>query len=246
MRFSLWIAGSLTLLPLSAQSPTALAVRNLILQQDESYVEFDVTNQSPRPAHAWTMAITAKRSGAQALVEFLLTSESCSREITGPLAPAETRRCSATLRSASGDPLLEATPRITAVLFEDGSAEGDLAMIDRQTNERAMRLRARQYWLDRFQEACAAGPSGASPADQLQRFAAMVHTPGPTLPTDLAADSGFLRETRWLDQQVSNALQQTELHNLDAGTTLRGLGADLERRLKLAKDAAALFPSRKT
>ena len=61
MRFPLWIiAGSLTLLPLSAQSTAALTVRNLVLQQDESIVEFDVVNQASKPLHAWTLAITEK------------------------------------------------------------------------------------------------------------------------------------------------------------------------------------------
>lgn len=231
----------MTLLPLSAQSTTALAVRNLILQQDESYVEFDVANQSSKPVHSWTMAITAKGNGTSAQVEFLLTSESCSREIAGPLGPAETRHCSATLRSASGAPTVDVAPRITAVSFEDGTTEGDLALLGRQTMERAMRVRARQYWLDRFQEACAA----PTPADQLQKFAAMVGSQA-GVPADLATDSSFLRETRWLEQQVLNALQQTATHNLDAGTVWRGLGAELERRLKIAKDAAALFPARDT
>ena len=230
----------MTLLPLSAQSTAALAVRNLVLQQDESFVEFDVVNQSSKPVHAWTMAITAKRNSAPPQVEFLLTSESCSRDAAGPLGAAEARHCRASLRSASGSPILEAAPRVTAVLFEDGSAEGDIASLDRQTSERAMRVRIRQYWLDRFHEACA---EGVPLADQLKKFAAVVREPPPA---DLAADAGFLREQRWVEQFVSNAVQQTEAHNLDAGTTLRGMGSELERRVKIAQAAAALFPARKT
>jgi len=242
MRFPLWIvAGSLTLLPLSAQSAAALAVRNLVLQQDESVVEFDVTNQGSKPVHAWTMAITAKRNSTPPQVEFLLTSESCSRDATGPLAAAETRHCRASLRSANGSPILEAAPRVTAVIFEDGSAEGDLAALDRQTVDRAMRVRIRQFWLDRFREACA---EGVPPGDQLKKFAAIVNASTP--PADMAADAGFVREQRWVEQQVTNAVQQTEAHNLDAATTLRGLGSELERRVKIAQEAAALFPARKT
>jgi len=243
MRLSLWIAGSLTLLPLSAQSTTALAVRNVVLQQDESYVEFDVANQSSRPVHAWTMAITAKRRGTPpAEIEYLLTSESCSREVSGPLGAAEIRHCSVSLRSATEGPTLDVAPRITAVLFEDGSAEGDTAILDRQSTGRAQRVRVRQYWLDRFQEASAA----PTPADQLRKFGEMVHAAEASAPPALAADAMFLSETRWLERQVANALQQTEVHNLDAGTVCRGLGAELERRLKIAKDAAALFPARNT
>jgi hypothetical protein len=242
MRFPLWIiAGSLTLLPLSAQSTAALAVRNLVLQQDESLVEFDVVNQGSRAAHAWTMAITAKRNSTPPQVEFLLTSESCSRDATGPLAAGETRHCRASLRSANAAPILEAIPRATAVLFEDGSAEGDLSALDRQTAERAMRVRIRQYWLGRFREACA---EGVPPGDQLKQFAAIVRDPAP--PADLAADAAFVREQRWVEQQVANAVQQTEAHNLDAGATVRGLGSELERRVKIAQEAAALFPPRKT
>lgn len=243
MRFRLWIAGSLTLLPLSAQSTAALAVRNLVLQQDESYVEFDVANQSSKPVHAWTMAITAKRSGTPPQVEFLLTSERCSRETTTPLAPAETRRCTASLRSAAASPIVEAAPRVTAVLFEDGSAEGDVAALDRQTAERAMRVRIREYWMERFQEACAAG---VPPADQLKKFAAMVQTPAAAPPADMAADLGFQREKQWVEQQVANAVQQTEAHNLDAAATVRGLSVEFERRVKVARQAAAVFPQRKT
>ena len=83
-------------------------------------------------------------------------------------------------------------------------------------------------------------------ADQLKRFAEMVKEPGAATPANLAADAGFLREKRWVEQQVTNAVQQTEAHDLDAATTLRGLGSELERRLKVAQDAAALFPGRKT
>lgn len=243
MRFRLWIAGSLTLLPLSAQSTTALAVRNLVLQQDESYVEFDVANQSSRPAHAWTMAVTAKRNGTPPQVEFLLTSESCSRDATGPLAAAQTRHCSASLRSASAGPVLEAVARVTAVLFEDGAAEGDVAALDRQSAERGMRVRIREFWLERFKEACA---EGVPPADQLKKFAEIVRAPGAAAPADMAADPGFQREERWVEQQVANAVQQTRTYNLDAGTTLRGLGGELERRVKVAQQAAAVFPPRKT
>ena len=243
MRWSLWIAGSLTLLPLSAQSTTALAVRNVVLQQDESYVEFDVANQSSKPVHAWTMAISAKRSGTPpAEVEYLLTSESCLRDAAGPLAAVGIRHCSVSLRSAAEGPTLDVTPRVTAVLFEDGSAEGDTAVLDRQSTERALRVRARRYWLDRFQEASAA----PTPADQLRKFGEMVRAAQVNAPPDLAGDSMFLRETRWLERQVSNALQQEETHNLDAGTIWRGLGAELERRLGVAQDAAALFPLRRT
>ena len=243
MRFLIWIAGSLTLLPLSAQSTAALAVRNVVLQQDESYVEFDVANQASKPVHAWTIAITAKRNITPAQVEFLLTSESCMRDAKGPLAAAETRRCAVSLRSATAGPILEAAPRVTAVLFEDGSAEGDLAALDRQSADRLLRVRMRQYWLDRFHEACA---PGAAPADQLKKFSAMMHDPAAAPPAELAADAGFAREKHWVEQQAANAVEQTEAHNLDAATTLRGLGAELERRLKIAQDAAALFPARKT
>lgn len=241
MRFRLWIAGSLTLLPLSAQSTTAIAVRNLTLQQDESYVEFDVANESPKPARAWTMAVTAKRNAAPPQVEFLLTSDSCTRDASGPLAAAQTRHCSALLRSASAGPVLEAVARVTAVLFEDGTAEGDVAALDRQTAERAMRVRTREYWLERFREA---GAEGVPPADQLKKFAEIVRNAAP--PADLAADPGFQRERRWVEQQVANAVQQTQTYNLDAGTTLRGLGGELERRVKVARQAAGLFPPRKT
>jgi hypothetical protein len=241
MRLLGWIAGSLTLLPLSAQSTTPLAVRNVILQQDESYVEFDVTNQASKPAHAWTMAIRAKVSGAQAPAEFHLTSETCSRDATGPLRASETRHCAISLRQPAAAPTLDAEPRVTAVLFEDGSTEGDATLLDRQSAERAMRLKARQYWMDLLQQVCA---TAATPARQLQRFAGMVKTPGASLPAGLASEAGFAREKQWMEQQVSNALQQSETHNVDDATILRGLGADLERRLKLAKDAAALFPPR--
>jgi hypothetical protein len=243
MRFLAWIAGSLTLLPLSAQSTNALAVRNVVLQQDESYVEFDVANQASKPVHAWTMALTAKRNSTPSQVEFLLTSESCMRDAKGPLDAAQTRHCSVSLRSASGGPVLEVVPRVTAVLFEDGAAEGDMAALDRQANDRAIRVRIRQYWLDRFQEACA---PGVAPADQLKKLAAMVREPAGPPPGDLTADPNFQREKNRVEQQVDNAVQQTDAHNLDAGTTLRGLGSELERRLKIAKEAAALFPPRKT
>lgn len=243
MRFLIWIAGSLTLLPLSAQSTAALAVRNVVLQQDESYVEFDVANQASKPVHAWTMALTAKRNTAPAQVEFLLTSESCMRDATGPLAASQTRHCAVSLRSASNGPIVEAVPRVTAVLFEDGMAEGDMAALDRQAADRAMRVRIRQYWLDRFHEACALT---AAPADQLKKFADVVKSPVPPPPAEMFADAGFAREQHWVEQQVNNAVQQTDAHNLDAATTLRGLQAELERRLKIAQDAAALFPARKT
>jgi len=243
MRFSLWVAGSLTLLPLSAQSTAALAVRNVILQQDESYLEFDIANQASKPVHSWTMAIRAKVSGTQTPAEFRLTSESCSRDATGPLGPSETRHCTVSLRQATGGPTLNAEPRVTAILFEDGAVEGDTAMLDRQAAERALRVRTRQYWLDQFGEACAPG-SAASPSGELEKFASMVRNPGSTVPVDLAADANCVREQRWLEQQVSNALEQTAAHNLEPAAVLRGLGADLERRLKMAKDAAALFPPR--
>jgi hypothetical protein len=242
MRFRLWIAGSLTLLPLSAQSTTALAVRNIVLQQDDAYVEFEVANQSSKPAHAWTMAITAKRNGTPQ-VEFLLTSESCARDAAGPLAATQTRHCTASFRSASSSPIVEAVPRVTAVLFEDGTAEGDVAALDRQTAERAARVRIREYWLARFKEACA---DGVPPADQLKKFADFVRSPDAATPTDLSADPGFQREKRWIDQQVANAVQQTDAHNLDAATVIRGLAGELERRVKVAQQSAALFPPRKT
>jgi len=82
--------------------------------------------------------------------------------------------------------------------------------------------------------------------DQLRQFAGLLRAPAANLPEDLARDPSFVREQRWLEQQVSNALGQTEMHNLDAGTTLSGLRAEMERRLKVAEEAAALFPARKT
>jgi len=239
MRFPLWIAGSLTLLPLSAQSTVGLATGNVVLQQDEAYVEFDVTNHSSRPAHAWTMSLTAKRNTNPSQVEFLLTSEACSRDASGPLAPNQTRHCAVSLHSASPVPILEATPRVTAVLYEDGTTEGDLAALERQSADRGIRLRARQYWLDRLREICAT-PSLQS----LKNFADILRDPGPAIPAGLAADPNFTREQRWLQQQASNALQQIQLHDLDPAAAVRGLTEDVERRVNLAREAAALFPEK--
>lgn len=242
MKFFPLILTLVSFLRLSAQEPTALTVKNLKVDLEKLTVDFDVLNQSAKPVHVWTMTIatTKKKPSGQAYpFNGLTTSESCSRGTAVTLNPAQSRRCKIDAEyNEPGAALLEAGVRITAVLFEDGTAEGDLRLLDSTIEQRRMTLRALQFWQGRFQDA----RKGASPINQLKAFAKMLVDADPGIPRELLYDRSAILERESLATQVSNSIQQVESGGMTASAMVSFLTTMLQQRVEGALKANKAFP----
>ncbi|MGA2184904.1 MAG: hypothetical protein ABSH47_17940 [Bryobacteraceae bacterium] len=131
----------LLLVPLAAQEPAALAIRNVRYDAKKKTVDFDVANQSAKPVHAWLVTV-ALGNGTS-----LVTPRNCS--------PAG--HCKADVDFGPGNASrLEPEVRVSAVLFEDGTAEGDLRLLQSEIDDARIRLRALESWQKDFDKT----PSG--------------------------------------------------------------------------------------
>jgi hypothetical protein len=254
MKIAALILSLLPFLSLNAQDSTALVVQNLKIDPKEVTVEFDVVNQSTKPIRAWMMTVTTKKKkplsassgeiappGGFWTANLLTNSESCPEESTGSLAPGQSRHCSDHVEF--GEPeatLLGASIRFTAVLFEDGVAEGDLKRIDSTIRERQTSLRSARYWQERFQEARKA----PTPMDQLKAFEKTLSGPDPSMPQDLLYDRIAMSERKSLQVQVSNLIQQVGTRGVDAGGMIQMLDGMIQRQVRQATESSRAFPPR--
>lgn len=242
MKFFPLILSLVSFLHLSAQEPTALTVKNLKVDLAKLTADFDVLNQSAKPARVWTMTIATtkkKPSGQASPFSSLTTSESCAHGTAAPLNPGQSRHCRIDVENNEpGAALLEAGVRITAVIFDDGTAEGDLRLLDSIAERRRITLRALQYWQGRFQDA----RKGANPINQLRAFAKMLAGADPGIPPALLSDSSAILERESLATQVSNAIQQVESRSMTASAMVSFLNTVFQQRVEGALKASRAFP----
>ena len=235
--------GLLVTLPVRAQTTTALVIHNLALDHEKHTVDFEAVNQSDKPVRSWLMRVAIKMEippGETWPATLVLTSEACTHEAGAQLAPGQTRSCSAHLEIGEPDIiLLEADAKITAVLFEDGTAEGDLHLLDFIINERRMRLGALQYWQERFQ----AARKAASAIEQIRAFEKMLFSGDPLIPDELLCDSTAMRERRNLQSLVSNLIQGIENHGFDATAASANLAVTLQQKIQETLAQSRSFPS---
>lgn len=125
----------LLLAPLVAAEPATLAIRNIHFDAKKATVDFDVVSQSAKLVRSWLITV-ALGNGTS-----LVTPRNCT--------PAG--HCQADVdfgeRNASG---LEPEVRVSAVLFEDGTAEGDLKLLQSEIDDTRIRLRALEAWQKDF------------------------------------------------------------------------------------------------
>ncbi|MBZ5538818.1 MAG: hypothetical protein LAO31_22965 [Acidobacteriia bacterium] len=254
MKIAALILSLLPFLSLNAQDSTALVVQNLKIDAQKVTVDFDVVNQSTRPIRAWMMTVTTKKKkllptssgeiappGGFWTANLLTTSESCREETTGSLAPGQSRHCSNHVEFGEPDAtLLDASVRFTAVLFEDGTAEGDLKLIDSAIRKRQTSFRSVRYWQERFQEACKA----PTPMDQLKTFEKMLSGSDPSVPQDMLYDSSAMVVRKSLQFQVSSLIQQVGTRGVDAGGMIQKLDGMIQQQVRQATESSRAFPPR--
>jgi hypothetical protein len=124
------IALFLLLTPLFAEGP--LAVRNVRYDAKKMTVEFDLVNTSAKPVRAWLIDVVMGGGLSQ------VTPQHCA-----PLA-AESWHCTANVDLL--DRAVEPEVRVNAVLFADGTAAGDLKVLQAEIDDAALRLRALEAW----------------------------------------------------------------------------------------------------
>jgi hypothetical protein len=242
----LLLALGLLMLPcrplLFAQAPS-LTVNNVRMDREKLTIDFDVSNQSAKAIHSWliTVSIKAKNfNGDIGPASIGLTSESCG-DPNDPLESRESRRCVAPLQFPDPDiSLLEADVQIAGCLFEDGTAEGDLVLLDWITAERKIRLQTLRYWQDRYQEA----GKEAFPLAQLRSFDKMLFSSDPAMPADLRYDSTAMREQKNLQLQVTTLIQAVEAGTSSAARSNAKLSTMFEQRIQEAGDQVRVFPAR--
>ncbi len=243
MKLIALILSMLPLLTLSAQEPAALVIRNLKMDMEKTIVDFDVVNQSSKPVQAWLMRVDATKEPIPGDVKSGLqeTSESCPQPMPLPLGSSQSRHCSVYLGyiQREGPPLFPQA-RITAILFEDGTAEGDLRLLDRTIEERRMRSRALQYWLGQLEQV----RSGNHLVEGLQKLEKMLTAPDSSVPEEFIYDSTALWEREILRVSVSNLLQYIDNHRNDPGMALSQFISTFKLRTQAAYQRAQTFPSR--
>ena len=207
----------LTLLPYRAFA-ASLEVRSLSIDHEKQQIAFDVVNTSKKPIHAWFVSIVSHKRIAGAPAEspdrkaaMLMPMQTCAgARPAPPLLPGESRHCDASAYSGEPSTLLDAEVVITAVLFEDGSTEGDAGLVDNFNNGQRASLRTFEFWLAQLEPAL----SAATPREQLQQMQKVLSQPDSALPENMRYDPVSDREHRQLLEQINYVLQRfdTILH----------------------------------
>jgi hypothetical protein len=161
------------------QETTSASAEKIFIDRGKGIVAFDVLNRSDKAILAWIAELTVTRKIAdvpqlQTFIEW--TSDLC--------AVAENlRHCAVPL--ASGNPegaLIRAEVRVTAIVFEDGTTEGDAKLLAQTSAARHAVFLVSQYWLSSFQHLRSAGP----PVEQMEAFRKFLAAPDSAMPSGLA------------------------------------------------------------
>ena len=250
MRLAALVLSALALVPFHAHAAGALAVRNLSVNSEKQEVSFEVANVSTKAVHSWTMTIAAtkKRPGRGPNASDLYkanmtsTSERCSRGAGIPLAPGGSCRCSGSLYSDEPATVLNAEVIVTSVLFEDGSAEGDVGLLDTLPRGRQSTRRYLEFWVRQLEPALAA----PTPREQLQAMQKALSAPDSALPVDLRYDPTADRERQGLLSQVTYSLQILDTPQVkDPRAQALGTVQFLKQRLNQMRTAPEVFPPRR-
>jgi hypothetical protein len=232
---------ALLLVPLaaaSAQPPLALTVRDVKIDATAGIV-FDVFNRSTQPVHAWTMTVSFLRKiSSGQVVPTNLLSHSCEED--GLLGPGETRHCVAPVSIDNPGSFSEPAVRITAVVFEDGAAEGDLALLDAKTREIQMCLRAARHWRQRLEETRSRG----TPPDQLRAFEQMLAGADSSVPADLLYDETALQYRNGMKARLAYTIRSVENGTQAAGSAADSIAQKIQRDIEAAEKRSKAFPPR--
>lgn len=120
--------------PLLAEAP--LVVRNVRFDVKKMVVDFDLSNASAKPVHAWLIDVAAGDLTSR------MTPQNCR------VLAEQSWHCTASVDSARGTPAV----RMNAVLFTDGTATGNLKMLQAEIDDASLRLRAIESWQKDFHE----------------------------------------------------------------------------------------------
>jgi len=207
MRLRACIWAVLAVLPLGAQTTGALSVRNLSVEGDKQQVSFDVVNNSSKAVRNWTMTIHMKKQGIEGGVSRVYDSNmlttGCSGSGATPLAPGASYHCNGSLYSGEAATVLSADVVVTSVLFDDGSAEGDVSLPDGVARQRLSTMRTLEYWIGQLSPALSAG----TPREQLEAMRQALSAPDSTVPENLRYDLTAIQQRQRLLSQVGRALQ---------------------------------------
>jgi hypothetical protein len=179
---------------LAAQEPAALAIRNLRFDPKKATVDFDVLNQSSKAVHAWLVTVALGKGTS------VLNPRNCS--------PAG--HCQADVDFGQGGATgLEPEVRVSAVLFKDGTAEGNLKLLQSEIDGARIRLHALEYWQGRFKEEPSLTKAfEGTPPDIAYSSAAINEREIVEL---MSAKAATPQIAAILRQRVNNALGQTRL-----------------------------------
>ena len=221
-----------SLVTVQASTRGALTVRNLSIESGKQQVTFDLANVSAKAVRSWTMTIDyQKKSPDRGLYSGSMsnTSERCSPS-GSPMAPQQSRGCTVSLQSADRAGIIGTEVTVTAVLFWDGSAEGDLALLDRMAHSRRASTESLEFWIPRLEPALADPTIG----EQLQAMQKVLSVADAELPPGLRYDPFAAWERRNLVSQVDSGLTQPS-----------ALVAALKQRLDELRTSADPFPARR-
>jgi len=227
----------------------SLVVRNLSVDHDKQELSFEIVNVSGKSVHSWTMTVVSKKrppaDNARKDVytaNMLTTSEACSGGAAAALGAGASRRCEIRLFSGESATVVEAAVMITSVLFDDGSAEGDVALLDNLSRERRSTIRFLGYWIGQLSPALTA----PTPREQLLAMEKALTASESELPADLRYDPTATREHENLLRQVRFSLQALDTPKVkDARAQAIGTVEGLRQRLNwLGREPEPFFPRR--
>jgi hypothetical protein len=250
MRLAILALSSLALVPFQAHAAGALAVRNVSVDSEKQEVSFEVANVSTKAVHSWIMSIASTKKRPERgpyasdlyKADMMITSEGCSRRAGTPLAPGESCQCNGRLYSGEPATVVNAEVTITSVLFEDGSAEGDVALLDNLARGRQSTRRYLEFWVGQLEPAFAA----PTPREQLQAMQKALSAPDSALPVDLRYDPIAARERQGLLSQVTYSLQILDTPQVkDPRAQAMGTVQFLKQRLNQMRTAPEAFPPRR-
>jgi len=115
-----------------------LAVSNVHLDAKRTAVEFDLANAGTKPVHAWLVDVFVGDLMSR------VTPENCTP------AGAQKWHCVASVDFDGRIPAGTPNAHVTSVLFEDGTATGDLQPLQDEIDNASLRVRALEGWQKDF------------------------------------------------------------------------------------------------
>ncbi len=220
---------------LGQEQQLALVVRGGQLDPASSSYSFELVNNYSKPVLGWTMTIEHK--GSNGGIRQFYEPSSCSL-VMPPLPPAGVLHCKVEVNRWNTAADTPEVARVTSVLFADGTAAGDLELLDATIEKHWSTYRETGYWRKRVQDLRSQSDLVAA----LQTLQREVRGEAPVLPDHDGYSRAAISVRQELIATISNGLQQINDRRFSAQQVFDALRQQMEIRESAEGLRTNMFP----